>query len=78
MHAQFKLFPVQIRCYLGAHLPRMLPNDHIADDVSEGAAHLVLPKPPLVHPPTYFRAYFLPYTELSTRSVPFYRQPLSH
>src|SRR5713101_8323277 len=61
----------------------MLPNDHIADDVSEGAAHLLRLIPPLLHPPTYVRAYFppLPYIEIKYTFCPyspFYHRPLSH
>ena len=42
-------------------------HDHIVDDVSEGAAHVLCL---IVHPPTYLRAYFFPYSDIKYTPCP--------
>lgn len=44
--------------------------DHIVDDVSDGAAHVLCLMPPLVHPPTYVRAYLFPYSDIKYTLCP--------
>jgi hypothetical protein len=51
-------------------------NDHIADDVSDGPAHLqspitITPHTSACTTPTYVRAFFFPYTEIKYTYYPY-------